>query len=243
MSVEYNGNLYHIDIKDEMYTLDLSGLQIDDITAIEGLEELTELRVLNLNHNFITRIKGLESLENLEELHLDHNRISIIEGLDCPSNLHRLSLYHNQIERINNFDNLDNLNSIHLGKNPIYARILNILGEVTPQTVLEYCQMPVEEKERSWKSVNLNLKDKAKVWGLTALLALVFGFLIFFLSFLWGTIIMVLAVILVVGLIKGALSSDSQTRGDKINLIISALVFFIIMIVLYANFQIFWYFG
>lgn len=243
MSVEYNRNIYRMEVNDDMYTLDLSGLQIDDITAIKGLEELTELKVLNLNRNFIREIKGLESLENLEELHLDHNRISIIEGFDCPSNLHRLSLYNNQIEQIRNFDNLENLDSIHLGKNPIYVRIFNTLGDVTPQTVLEYCQMPIDEKQRSWKKVNLNLKVKTKVWGFTALLTLVFGFLIFFLSFLWGTIIMVLAVILVVGLIKGALSSDSQTRGDKINLIISALVFFLIMIVLYVNFQIFWYFG
>ena len=243
MSVEYNGNIYHIDVNNDMYTLNLSGLQIDDITDIKGLEELTELKVLNLNRNLITKVKGLESLENLEELHLDHNRISIIEGFDCPSNLHRLSLYNNQIEQIRNFDNLENLDSIHLGKNPIYVRIFNILGEVSPQTVLKYCQMPINERQRSWKSINLNLKDKAKVWGLTALLTLVFGFLIFFLSLLWGTIIMVIAVILVVGLIKGALSSDTQTRGDKINLIISALVFFIIMIVVYVNFQIFWYFG
>jgi hypothetical protein len=243
MSVEYNKNIYRMDVNDDIYTLDLSGLQIDDIAAIKGLEKLTELKVLNLNHNLITKVKGLESLENLEELHLDHNRISIIEGFDCLSNLHRLSLYNNQIEQIRNFDNLENLDSIHLGKNPIYVRIFNTLGAVTPQTVLEYCQMPIDEKQRSWKKANLNLKDKFKVLGLMALLTLVFGFLIFFFSLLWGTIIMVLAVIVDAGLIKGALSSDSQTRGDKINLIISSLVFLSIIIVLYVNFQIFYYFG
>jgi hypothetical protein len=108
---------------------------------------------------------------------------------------------------------------------------------------LEYCEMTIDEKQQYWKSVNLNLKDKVKVWGRTALLTLVFGSLVYFLSLLWGTIIMVLAVVLVAGLIKGTLSSDSQTRGDKINLIISTLVFLIIMIVLYINFQIFWYFA
>ena len=45
MSVEYNRNIYRMKINDDMYSLDLSGLQIDDITAIKGLEELTEILI------------------------------------------------------------------------------------------------------------------------------------------------------------------------------------------------------
>jgi len=55
-------------VKVENKTLDLSDRIIEDIYEIEGLENLTDLKELDLHNNEITEIKGLEKLIKLEIL-------------------------------------------------------------------------------------------------------------------------------------------------------------------------------
>ena len=56
-------------------TLNLSKMNIKDISDIKGLESLDSLQSLNLNNNQITEIKGLKSLDNLQSLALYSNQI------------------------------------------------------------------------------------------------------------------------------------------------------------------------
>ncbi len=93
-SVKYNGEEYKI--KDNY--LDLKSQDIEDITLIEGLENLTELKALNLRNNRITEIKGLDDLQNLERLYLDGNQITEIKGLETLQKLEGLQLDGNQME-------------------------------------------------------------------------------------------------------------------------------------------------
>ncbi len=53
-----------IEVKKDI-SLDLSKMNIKDISDIKGLESLTNLKLLNLGGNQITEIKGLESLSKL----------------------------------------------------------------------------------------------------------------------------------------------------------------------------------
>ena len=59
--------------------LDLNSLAIADIKEIEGLETLSNLKILNLRNNLITEIKDLESLSNLKILDLRDNPIKTEE--------------------------------------------------------------------------------------------------------------------------------------------------------------------
>ena len=61
--------------------LNLVAREIVDISEIEGLSELTNLKALILRYNQITEIKGLENLNNLQELDLSENKIKEIKGL------------------------------------------------------------------------------------------------------------------------------------------------------------------
>uniref|UniRef100_A0A0D3HD15 Uncharacterized protein n=1 Tax=Oryza barthii TaxID=65489 RepID=A0A0D3HD15_9ORYZ len=62
-----------------LHSLDLSR---NKIANIEGLRELTKLRVLNLSYNRISRIgHGLSGCTALRELYLAGNKISDVEGL------------------------------------------------------------------------------------------------------------------------------------------------------------------
>ena len=56
-------------------TLDLGYKGITDITEIDGLEALVQLRILDLNHNQIKEISGLEHLSNLKDIYIGRNPI------------------------------------------------------------------------------------------------------------------------------------------------------------------------
>jgi len=53
-----------IEVKKDI-TLELSKMNIKDISDIKGLESLSNLKILDLGGNLITEIKGLESISNV----------------------------------------------------------------------------------------------------------------------------------------------------------------------------------
>lgn len=77
--------------------LDLSQKEITDIAEIKGLDNLTNLKKLDLSWNQIEEIKGLENLTQLEMLKLDNNEIKEIKGLGNLTNLQKITLHNNLI--------------------------------------------------------------------------------------------------------------------------------------------------
>nr|MDO8118042.1 hypothetical protein [Candidatus Sigynarchaeota archaeon] len=69
-------------VPDRFGTLDLSGLGIENMLDIEGLENLVDLGVLDLGRNRITKIEGLDNLKTLRVLHVNNNNVTKIEGLE-----------------------------------------------------------------------------------------------------------------------------------------------------------------
>lgn len=111
--VEYNGKKYEvIDNK-----LDLSGLGIEKIEDIKGLDNL-KLFALSLNNNQIKKISGLKNQTHLYSLNLSNNQISKIENLDNLVNLQVLRLQNNKIEKLEGIENLLSLKYIYLENNP-----------------------------------------------------------------------------------------------------------------------------
>ncbi|KKM66430.1 hypothetical protein LCGC14_1481240 [marine sediment metagenome] len=101
------------------FVLSIPELGIIDISKIEGLEKLTELRSLDLAGNEFLEIKGLEKLVNLEYLDLGYNKISEITGLENLTNLKGLLLAGNKIKEIKGLENLVNLFYLDLSENSI----------------------------------------------------------------------------------------------------------------------------
>jgi len=149
MLVEYNGKEYKVKEKGGVLSLDLSGLEIKDITQINGLDSLTYLQLLDLSRNQITEIKGLDNLTSLVDLQFEHNQIEVIKGLDKLEELQILNLYKNKISQIKSFKNKNNLRDILLGGNPIFSSIKSTLGRVTPQVVVKFSQMSIEARKKA----------------------------------------------------------------------------------------------
>ncbi|XP_073297106.1 uncharacterized protein [Primulina huaijiensis] len=78
--------------------LQFLNLSKNSVSAIEGLRDLTRLRVLDLSYNRLLRIgHGLASCSSMKELYLAGNKISEVEGLHRLLKLNVLDLRFNKI--------------------------------------------------------------------------------------------------------------------------------------------------
>ncbi|KAH1253320.1 Protein phosphatase 1 regulatory subunit pprA [Glycine max] len=108
-----------------IHTLNLSR---NKISTIEGLRELTRLRVLDLSYNRISRIgQGLSNCTLVKELYLAGNKISDVEGLHRLLKLTVLDLSFNKIATTKALGqlvaNYNSLQALNLLGNPIQSNI------------------------------------------------------------------------------------------------------------------------
>ncbi|MFX1394432.1 MAG: leucine-rich repeat domain-containing protein [Promethearchaeota archaeon] len=111
----YNNKIF--EVKDNH--LSLSNQNIERISEIIGLKNLSDLQSLSLHFNQISEIKGFEKLRNLKQLVLNSNQISDITGLENLKYLEKLELKNNQISEIKGLQKLVNLDYLNLPKNKI----------------------------------------------------------------------------------------------------------------------------
>ncbi|CAM0871800.1 unnamed protein product [Alopecurus aequalis] len=128
-SVNLSGNLIaHISpgsLPKGLHSLDLSR---NNIATIEGLRELTRLRVLSLSYNRISRIgHGLSSCTAIRELYLAGNKISDVEGLHRLLKLAVLDASFNKITTAKGLGqlvaNYNSLRAINLLGNPVQTNV------------------------------------------------------------------------------------------------------------------------
>ncbi|OEL26506.1 hypothetical protein BAE44_0012473 [Dichanthelium oligosanthes] len=108
--------------------LHMLSLLKNNISTIEGLRELTRLRLLDISYNRISRIgHGLASCSSLKELYLAGNKISEIDGLHRLLKLKVLDLRHNKISTSKGLGqlaaNYNSLEAINLDGNPAQKNV------------------------------------------------------------------------------------------------------------------------
>ncbi|KAK7487003.1 hypothetical protein BaRGS_00021673, partial [Batillaria attramentaria] len=89
-------------------------LQGNEITKVEGLEGLHDLRELVLDRNKIKTVSeyAFANQWNLQELHMEENRLREISPLGCLENLQRLYLGSNRIQDISELEKVDTLSNL-----------------------------------------------------------------------------------------------------------------------------------
>ncbi|XP_021359491.1 leucine-rich repeat-containing protein 9-like isoform X7 [Mizuhopecten yessoensis] len=149
-------------IKD-MATLQLSRLtslkalflQGNDITKVEGIEGLHDLRELVLDRNRIKNISEMSFANqwNLQELHMEENRIRDLSNLNCMEHLQRMYLGSNRIQEVSELQKLEglvNLIEISLVNNAAARRHLHrpiLVFKLKQLLVID--GLPVSEEERT----------------------------------------------------------------------------------------------
>nr|XP_007999185.2 leucine-rich repeat and coiled-coil domain-containing protein 1 isoform X1 [Chlorocebus sabaeus] len=77
----HSNNISKIEAIDHIWNLRHLDLSSNQISRIEGLHTLTKLCTLNLSCNLITKVEGLEELINLTRVNLSYNHINDLSGL------------------------------------------------------------------------------------------------------------------------------------------------------------------
>lgn len=108
--------------------LHILNLSKNNISTIEGLRDLSRLRVLDLSYNRLLRIgHGLASCSSLKELYLAGNKISEVEGLHRLLKLNVLDLRYNKISTTKCLGqlaaNYNSLQAISLEGNPAQKNV------------------------------------------------------------------------------------------------------------------------
>jgi len=103
-----------------------------------------ELEIRFKNIREINEITGLENLTNLQKLILDHNKIVEIKGLNQLKNLKELDLRFNNISEISGLEHLMNLQKLYLSGNPVRTDEEYLIKK-RAQEVVKYCQDKVKQ--------------------------------------------------------------------------------------------------
>ncbi|KAF7698998.1 hypothetical protein HF521_003740 [Silurus meridionalis] len=90
------------------------------LQALDGLNQCTELRHIDLQENYITYV-DCGGLERLEVLLLGRNHLMSIHGLDDAVNLTVLQLSHNVISRISGLGSLKKLHRLKVDHNQLIS--------------------------------------------------------------------------------------------------------------------------
>ncbi|KAL5078552.1 hypothetical protein RYX36_006973 [Vicia faba] len=136
--ISYFSNLRYVNLSNNFIVSIIPGclpksvqtlnLSRNKISTIDGLKELTRLRVLDLSYNCISRIgQGLSSCTLVKELYLAGNKINDIEGLHRLFKLTVLDLSFNKITSTKSLGQLvANYNSL---------QALNLLGNAIQRNI------------------------------------------------------------------------------------------------------------
>ncbi|KAH0454663.1 hypothetical protein IEQ34_016587 [Dendrobium chrysotoxum] len=108
--------------------LHMLNLSKNNISTIEGLRDLSHLRVLDLSYNRITKIgHGLSSCTSLKELYLVGNKISEVEGLHRLVKLNIIDLRFNKISTVKGLGqlaaNYSSMQAINIEGNPAQINV------------------------------------------------------------------------------------------------------------------------
>lgn len=109
------GDIYKSDVEKIIY-LEAGDKNIQDIS---GIENLINLKELNLCVNKITNLEPLKDMSNLTKLSLDSNEINDISALKNLTNLTMLTLCNNKITNLDSLTNLTKLQTLSLSENEI----------------------------------------------------------------------------------------------------------------------------
>ncbi|CAL5980699.1 Conserved_hypothetical protein [Hexamita inflata] len=113
------------------------------IQVLDGLQQMTQLRDLDLSYNAISELSALGSLANLRELNLMRNCVSDVRPLARLTSLVSLQLSRNQIEDVSPLSGLKNLQRLLIFKNQV--RDLQPLRHLTSLVQLNIDENQIED--------------------------------------------------------------------------------------------------
>jgi len=118
-------------------------LDNNNISRIEGLDRMTELRSLHLGGNRISQIEGLESNLDLRHLNLESNALTCVANVRHLVNLESLNMSCNRVDNLEDIaelKELPKLSNMDISRNTIEAEegVVEFWAEFKALKVLRY---------------------------------------------------------------------------------------------------------
>ncbi|XP_029973525.1 leucine-rich repeat-containing protein 9 [Salarias fasciatus] len=158
-----------------MGSLEVLHLSHNGISNMANLQlsRLTNLKALFLQGNEISQVEGLEGLQQLRELVLDKNRIKVLSKSSFAAQgvLVELHLSENRIRELNHLDSLTELRKLFLGVNKLQdVAELEKLAVLPSLTELSVVGNPVARNSQHRPAVVLRLAQLQVLDGVTVTL-------------------------------------------------------------------------
>ena len=87
------------------------------LTNLNGIENLTNLKILICSNNQLKSLEGIEKLTNLEMLYCQNNQLTSLEGIENLTNLKLLWCVNNQLTNLDEIEKLINLKYLSCSNN------------------------------------------------------------------------------------------------------------------------------
>jgi len=113
--------------KEEQSNLTMLYCSFEDITSLEGIEQLVKLRRLYCsNNNRLTSLKGIEQLTELNYLDCSNNNLKSLKEIEKLVNLIQLECPNNNLISLKGIERLDKLIVLDCHNNPLpYSDLFN----------------------------------------------------------------------------------------------------------------------
>src|SRR5690554_6610945 len=103
-----------------------SGVQVlvcadKDIQSLDGIEQLSNLRVVNLSQNNIRTIQSLAKLKRLFALDISANKLEDLNGIEQLPKLNKLNANNNQLASADSLQELKNLKRLYISNNQLQS--------------------------------------------------------------------------------------------------------------------------
>lgn len=101
------------------------------LITLPNLDNLVNLKKLNISDNNLTILPNLNNLKNLMELDISYNNLTNLPNLNNLINLYELDISSNKLSNLSNLDNLKELYYLNISNNKLsYLPNLNKLKEL-----------------------------------------------------------------------------------------------------------------
>ena len=120
----------------ELQNLKEINLSGHDLVSLDGLEHLKKLEVINFTSNSISKINGKHPFKSIKSLILRDNRLENLEGIENFEQLEYLDCSNNStLKALNGVQTLKNLQTFHIGYIPNLSKEIKAIEASMPQTV------------------------------------------------------------------------------------------------------------
>lgn len=112
------------------------------LTSLDGIEKLVNLKILSCPINKIKSLRGVEKLLKLEVLNCNYNQLTSLEGVENLIKLKELHCHSNELIFLDHIENLHNLEEFFLSKNKITSNQMKHLYKLEKLTYIDFSDNP-----------------------------------------------------------------------------------------------------